>query len=167
MSMSYRDDTSGKPVSESTKGPKYLGKIGVPMTTPEDFVLDVVQNPHQDKNYVARFTCPEVTSLCPVTGQPDFATFVIDYVPDKWLVESKALKLYFFTFRNHHGFHEDCTISVGKKIIQAAAPRFIRVCAFWMPRGGIPIDVFFQEGDLEYLPNVILLDPGVNPYRGR
>jgi len=133
--------------------------------SPDAAVLDAVPNPHPDTDYVARFTAPEFTSLCPVTGQPDFAHFVIDYCPAKSLLESKSLKLFLFSFRNHAAFHEDCTITIGKRITGAIKPKFLRVAAFWYPRGGIPIDVFWQTGNLPR--NVVLPDPGVSPYRGR
>jgi 7-cyano-7-deazaguanine reductase len=133
--------------------------------SPETAKLDAVRNPHPDQNYVARFTAPEFTSLCPVTGQPDFAHFVIDYCPAKSLLESKSLKLFLFAFRNHAAFHEDCTIIIGKRIAETIKPKFLCVTSFWYPRGGIPIDVFWQTGKLP--ANVMLPDPGVSPYRGR
>lgn len=142
-----------------------LGRaIGLPQS-PAEAELDAVPNPHTDQNYVARFTAPEFTSLCPVTGQPDFAHFVIDYCPGKSLLESKSLKLFLFSFRNYAAFHEDCTILIGKRIAATIKPKFIRVTSFWYPRGGIPIDVFWQTGKLP--ANVVLPDPGVSPYRGR
>ena len=128
-------------------------------------MLDPVPNPHPDLNYVARYAAPEFTSLCPVTGQPDFAHLVIDYVPDQFLVESKSLKLYLTSFRNHGAFHEGCTIDIAKKIIATIAPRWLRIGGYWYPRGGIPIDVFWQTG--APLEGVWLPDQGVPPYRGR
>jgi 7-cyano-7-deazaguanine reductase len=89
---------------------------------------------------------PEFTSLCPVTGQPDFAHLVIDYAPGDWLIESKSLKLYLTSFRNHGSFHEDCTVKIGRKIVEIAQPRWLRIGGYWYPRGGIPIDVFWQTG---------------------
>lgn len=133
--------------------------------SPEKAVLDRVQNPHSDTDYVARFTCPEFTSLCPVTGQPDFAHLVIDYVPDRFLVESKSLKLYLASFRNHGAFHEDCTVAIGKRLVGLLEPRFLRIAGYWYPRGGIPIDVFWQTGTLA--EGVWLPETGVAPYRGR
>ena len=94
-----------------------LGKASALPASPEEAVLDRVPNPHPGTDYVARFTCPEFTSICPVTGQPDFGILVIDYVPGDWLVESKSLKLYLSSFRNHGAFHEDCTVGVGKKLV--------------------------------------------------
>jgi 7-cyano-7-deazaguanine reductase len=142
-----------------------LGKtVGIP-DSPEEAELDRVPNPHADTNYVARFVAPEFTSLCPVTGQPDFAHLVIDYVPGDWLVESKSLKLYLSSFRNHGAFHEDCTVAVGKRLRDLLAPRWLRIGGYWYPRGGIPIDVFWQTG--EPLAGVWIPDQGVAPYRGR
>jgi 7-cyano-7-deazaguanine reductase len=133
--------------------------------SPEAAVLDRVPNPHADTCYVARFTAPEFTSLCPVTGQPDFAHLVIDYVPADWLLESKSLKLYLAAFRNHGAFHEDCTVSIGKRIVEVIEPRFLRIGGYWYPRGGIPIDVFWQSGAPP--EGVWLPEQGVAPYRGR
>jgi 7-cyano-7-deazaguanine reductase len=143
----------------------HLGHPSTIPASPEEARLDRVPNPHPDTDYVARFTAPEFTSLCPVTGQPDFALLVIDYVPDRWLVESKSLKLYLNSFRNHGTFHEDCTVAIGKRLLELLEPRFFRIGGYWYPRGGIPIDVFWQTGEL--LKNVWLPDPGVAPYRGR
>ncbi len=138
--------------------------VSVP-ATPDEAVIDRVPNPHSDTDYVARFTCPEFTSICPVTGQPDFAILVIDYVPDQWLVESKALKLYLHSFRNHGAFHEDCTVAIGKRLVDRLDPRWLRIGGYWFPRGGIPIDVFWQHGRLP--DGVWAPDQGVPPYRAR
>jgi 7-cyano-7-deazaguanine reductase len=124
-----------------------------------------VSNPHPDAHYVARFTCPEFTSLCPVTGQPDFATLVIDYVPAAWLLESKSLKLYLHAFRNHGAFHEGCTVEIGKRIAALLEPHWLRIGGYWYPRGGIPIDVFWQHGVLP--EGVWVPDQGVPAYRPR
>ncbi|MBD3678151.1 MAG: NADPH-dependent 7-cyano-7-deazaguanine reductase QueF [Rhodobacteraceae bacterium] len=142
-----------------------LGQDSPIPQSPEEAVLDRVPNPHPDTNYVARFTAPEFTSLCPVTGQPDFAHLVIDYVPDQWLVESKSLKLFLTSFRNHGAFHEDCTVAIGKRLVELLAPRWFRIGGYWYPRGGIPIDVFWQDGDLPQ--GTWAPDQGVQPYRGR
>ncbi len=133
--------------------------------TPERAVLERVKNPHPESNYLARFTAPEFTSLCPVTGQPDFAHIVIDYVPRGWLVESKSLKLYLHSYRNHGAFHEDCTLKIGKDIVELISPLWFRIGAYWYPRGGIPIDVFWQTGNLPQ--GTWVPDQGVPPYRGR
>ena len=142
-----------------------LGRqIGVPHS-PSEARLESVANPHPDSDYVVRFTAPEFTTLCPITGQPDFAHFVIDYCPAKALLESKSLKLFLASFRNHAAFHEDCTVKIGKRIVAAIRPKFLRIAGFWYPRGGIPIDVFWQTGKL---PNGVWLpETGVSPYRGR
>ena len=128
-------------------------------------VLETVPNDNPDVDYLVRFTCPEFTSICPVTGQPDFAHIVIDYVPGSALVESKALKLFMHSFRNHGAFHEDTTIMIAKRIIAAIAPRWLRIGGYWYPRGGIPIDVFWQTGDPP--EGLWVPDQGVSPYRGR
>lgn len=142
-----------------------LGQLTPIPASPEDATLERVPNPHPDTDYVARFTVPEFTSLCPVTGQPDFAHLVIDYVPAGWLVESKSLKLYLGSFRNHGAFHEDCTVAIGRRLVVLLAPHFLRIGGYWFPRGGIPIDVFWQTGEAP--KGVWLPDPGVAPYRGR
>lgn len=127
--------------------------------------LERVANPHRDAAYLARFSAPEFTSLCPITGQPDFAHLVIDYVPDRWLVESKSLKLYLGSYRNHGAFHEDCTVSIGKKLVNLLKPRWLRIGGYWYPRGGMPIDVFWQTGKPP--AQVWLPEQGVAAYRGR
>jgi 7-cyano-7-deazaguanine reductase len=128
-------------------------------------VLERVANPHPRKVYVARFAAPEFTSLCPITGQPDFAHLVIDYVPGKWLIESKSLKLYLNSFRNHGAFHEDCTLAIADRLVQFLTPRWLRIGGYWYPRGGMPIDVFWQTGRPP--ASLWIPDQGVPPYRGR
>ena len=142
-----------------------LGRTVPIPSTLEAAQLERVANPHTDTHYVARFTAPEFTSLCPVTGQPDFAHLVIDYAPKAWLLESKSLKLYLAAFRNHGAFHEDCTVAIGKRIVSAIEPAFLRIGGYWYPRGGIPIDVFWQFGELP--KGVWLPDQGVAQYKGR
>jgi len=142
-----------------------LGQAAAIPASPEEAKLERVPNPHPDTAYVVRFTAPEFTSLCPVTGQPDFAHLVIDYVPREWLVESKSLKLFLTSFRNHGAFHEDCTVMIGKRLVELLEPQFLRIGGYWYPRGGIPIDVFWQTGELP--KGVWLPDQGVVPYRGR
>jgi len=155
---------------------KLLGHdVPVP-ASPDKAMLERVANPQPDTNYVARFTAPEFTSICPVTGQPDFAHLVIDYVPGSWLLESKSLKLYLASFRNHGAFHEDCTVSIGRRIADLIKPRYIRVGGYWYAGGGIPIDVFWQSGKLPNRvlwaglkgegENIWLPDHGAAPYRG-
>ena len=142
-----------------------LGRETVWPESPEAAVLDRVPNPQSDVDYLARFTCPEFTSLCPVTGQPDFAHLVIDYAPGAYLLESKSLKLYLAAFRNHGAFHEDCTVAIARRIADAIEPKYLRIGGYWYPRGGIPIDVFFQTGTV---PEGLWLPPqDVPPYRGR
>jgi 7-cyano-7-deazaguanine reductase len=142
-----------------------LGQSVASPTSPESAVLERVPNPQPDTLYTVRFTAPEFTSLCPVTGQPDFAHLVIDYAPKDWLVESKSLKLYLHSFRNHGAFHEDCTVAIAKKFAAAAQPIWLRIGGYWYPRGGIPIDVFYQTGPLP--EGLWLPDQGVPTYRGR
>ena len=142
-----------------------LGRAAELPGSPDEARLDRVPNPHVDTLYVARFTCPEFTSLCPVTGQPDFAHLVIDYVPDRWLLESKSLKLYLAAFRNHGAFHEDCTVAIGRRLAEILAPRWLRIGGYWFPRGGIPIDVFWQTGAPP--EGIWLPDQGIPPYRAR
>ncbi len=145
---------------------KYLGKkTSYKLENPNIKLLEAAENPHKDVDYVVRFTCPEFTSICPVTGQPDFAHLMIDYVPDKSIVESKSLKLYLFSYRNHGAFHEDCTVQIVKDIISCIKPKWIRIGGYWYPRGGIPIDVFYQSGELP--KGVWLEKQDVPSYRGR
>ncbi|HEY2071532.1 MAG TPA: preQ(1) synthase [Rhizomicrobium sp.] len=142
-----------------------LGRPVAQPQSPDEAVLDAVPNPQAGTDYVARFTAPEFTCLCPVTGQPDFAHFVIDYCPAKSLLESKSLKLFLASFRNHAAFHEDTTLVIGKRIAAAIKPEYLRIAGFWYPRGGIPIDVFWQTG--KQPKDVWLPDMGVSPYKGR
>lgn len=142
-----------------------LGGTSAIPENPESAVLERVDNPHLSVDYSVRFTCPEFTSICPVTGQPDFAHMVIDYVPNRWIVESKSLKLYLTSFRNHGAFHEDCTIAIAKKIVDSVEPMWLRIAGYWYPRGGIPIDVFYQTS--EPPKHVWLPETGVPTYRGR
>jgi 7-cyano-7-deazaguanine reductase len=142
-----------------------LGRPAPLPASPEEAQLDTVPNPHPGLIYLVRFTCPEFTSLCPVTGQPDFAHFVIDYVPDAVILESKSLKLFMASFRNHAAFHEDCTLSIARRLVAALSPRWLRLGGYWYPRGGIPIDVFYQTGAPP--EGLWLPDTGVAPYRGR
>ena len=143
----------------------HLGQPSSIPASPEQASLDRVPNPHKGTNYLARFTAPEFTSICPVTGQPDFGILVIDYLPGDWLVESKSLKLYLTSFRNHGAFHEDCTVAIAKKLVDLLQPKWLRMGGYWYPRGGIPIEVFWQTSappaDL-WVP-----DQGVPPYRAR
>jgi 7-cyano-7-deazaguanine reductase len=142
-----------------------LGRSVALPRSPAEARLEAVANPHPDTDYLVRFTAPEFTSLCPITGQPDFAHLVIDYAPAKSIVESKSLKLYLASFRNHAAFHEDCTVAIGKRIALAIKPKYLRIAGYWYPRGGMPIDVFWQAGKLP--KGVWRPDTGVAPYRGR
>ena len=139
-------------------------KVPIP-ESPERAVIEAVSNLHSSDDYIVRFTAPEFTTLCPITGQPDFAHFVIDYAPGKALVESKSLKLFLSSFRNYSAFHEDCTVMIGKRVAAAIKPKYLRIAGFWYPRGGMPIDVFWHTGKLP--KDVWLPDIEVEPYRGR
>jgi len=133
--------------------------------SPENAVLEKVPNPQAGTKYMVRFVAPEFTSLCPLTSAPDFAHLVIDYVPKDFLVESKSLKLFLGSFRNHGAFHEDCTVSIGKRLVDLLDPEWLRIGGYWYPRGGIPIDVFYQTGPA---PEAVWIpEQGVQPYRGR
>jgi 7-cyano-7-deazaguanine reductase len=145
--------------------PLQLGRPAAIPACPDEAALDRVTNPHPDTVYVARFTAPEFTVLCPITGQPDFALLVIDYAPKAWLVESKSLKLYLASFRNYGAFHEACTVAIGKQLATLLRPRWLRIGGYWFPRGGMPIDVFWQTGKPPggaWIP-----DQGVASYRAR
>jgi 7-cyano-7-deazaguanine reductase len=147
------------------KSPLQLGRpVPIP-TDPDKAVLDRVPNPHPGAPYLARFTFPEFTSICPVTGQPDFGIIVLDYVPGKWLVESKALKLFLQSFRNHGAFHEDVTVGIARRVVDAIKPKWLRIGGYFNPRGGMPIDVFWQTGAPP--KGLWLPDHGIAPYRGR
>jgi 7-cyano-7-deazaguanine reductase len=142
-----------------------LGQTTALPASPEQAVLETVPNPHPGSLYLVRFSAPEFTSLCPITGQPDFSHLVIDYAPEASLVESKSLKLFLGSFRNHGSFHEDCTLAIAKRLVEACAPKWLRIGGYWYPRGGIPIDVFWQTGAPP--EGLWLPDQGVPGYRGR
>ncbi len=144
---------------------RQLGVDGPIPASPDEAVLETVPNPHADSDYLIRFTCPEFTCLCPKTGQPDFAHLIIDTVPGARIVESKSLKRYLNSFRNHGAFHEDTTVAIAKKFAQAASPKWMRIGGYWYPRGGIPIDVFYETGTLP--DGLWVPDQGVKPYEGR
>ncbi|MGY4801844.1 preQ(1) synthase [Teichococcus aerofrigidensis] len=151
--------------SHDVSGLTMLGQATRQPSSPEEAVLERVPNPHPDTAYCVRFTAPEFTSLCPITGQPDFAHLVIDYIPGAWLVESKSLKLYLTSFRNHGAFHEACTVGIGLKLAEVLEPAWLRIGGYWYPRGGIPIDVFWQTGEA---PGGVWIPPQDVPgYRGR
>ncbi len=144
---------------------KSLGQTTTLPASPDTALIESVPNPHPKTLYCIRFVCPEFTSLCPITGQPDFAHLVIDYVPRKLIVESKALKLFLGSFRNHGAFHEDCTVGIAQRLIKEVSPIWLRIGGYWYPRGGIPIDVFYQTGIAP--KGVWIPEQGVVPYRGR
>jgi 7-cyano-7-deazaguanine reductase len=145
--------------------PIHLGRPSKIPASPTEAVLDRVPNLHRDTEYVARFTFPEFTVLCPVTGQPDFGILVIDYVPSRYLVESKSLKLLLNSYRNHAGHHEDCTVGIGKRVFAHVKPRWLRIGGYFNPRGGMPIDVFWQAGRL---PRAVWVpSQGIQAYRAR
>lgn len=140
------------------------GQTALP-NSPEEATLESVPNPQSGIDYVVRFSAPEFTSLCPITGQPDFAHLVIDYIPNQYLVESKSLKLFLGSFRNHGAFHEDCTVSIARRLADEINPKWLRIGGYWYPRGGMPIDVFYQTGKAP--EHVYLPEQGVANYRGR
>jgi 7-cyano-7-deazaguanine reductase len=150
---------------ESKQHLTQLGREVAPPASPAEAVLETVAHRHAGTDCVVRFTVPEFTTLCPVTGQPDFAHFVIDYLPNARLIESKSLKLFMTSFRNARGFHEETTLAIARRLIEAASPRWLRIAGFWYPRGGIPIDVFYQTATPPQ--GLWLPDPGVRPYHGR
>ncbi|MGL4543854.1 MAG: preQ(1) synthase, partial [Polymorphobacter sp.] len=143
----------------------HLGQESRLPASPEAARLDYPANPRPGTDYLVRFVAPEFTSLCPVTGQPDFAHLVIDYVPAATIVESKSLKLFLGAFRNHAAFHEDCTVGIGQRLVAEMAPKWLRIGGYWYPRGGIPIDVFWQSAAPP--AGVWIPDQGVPGYRGR
>ena len=144
-----------------------LRLLGIKTTlpkSPKEAILEKVDNPHLTSNYLIRFSCPEFTTLCPVTGQPDFAYLIIDYIPAAFIIESKSLKLFLSSFRNQQGFSEEVTINIAKRLEEEVDPRWLRIGGYWYPRGGIPIDVFYQRGKIpegSWVP-----DQKIEPYRG-
>ncbi len=150
---------------EIYQGLTQLGGSSAIPASPDDAVLERVTNPHKDTDYAVRFSAPEFTSICPMTGQPDFAHLVLDYVPGDWLVESKSLKLFLTSFRNHGDFHEACTVSIAKRIEEITQAKWLRLGGYWYPRGGIPIDIFYQSGELP--DGVWVPSQDVPNYRGR
>ena len=126
-----------------------LSALGRKTEYPTDYapqVLETFENRHPDNDYWVRFNCPEFTSLCPITGQPDFAEIRINYLPGKLMVESKSLKLYLFSFRNHGDFHEDCVNTIMKDLIRLMQPKYIEVIGLFTPRGGISIYPYANYG---------------------
>ena len=152
-------------MTEPTTDPLFLGQSSSLPASPQEAVLDYVPNPRTGTTYLVRFSAPEFTSLCPVTSAPDFAHLVIDYAPRETIVESKSLKLFLGSFRNHNGFHEDVTVGIGQRLFDELKPHWLRIGGYWYPRGGIPIDVFWQSGPPP--ADLWLPDQGVPNYRGR
>ena len=150
---------------DTYSGLTQLGGITPLPHSPDEAVLERVANPQPGETYLVRFTAPEFTSICPITGQPDFAHLVIDYAPGEWIIESKSLKLYLGSFRNHGAFHEGCTVAIAKRLDDTLKPVWLRIGGYWYPRGGMPIDVFYQTG--EPPTGLWLPDQGVATYRGR
>ncbi len=147
---------------------EHLTLLGQPASTParpDDARLERVANPAAQKHYMVRLTCPEFTSICPLTGQPDFAHIMIDYIPKNWLVESKSFKLMMNSYRNHGAFHEACTMEIAGKLFTLLDPVWLRIGAYWYPRGGIPIDVFWQSSAPP--ADVWIPKQDVPHYRGR
>src|SRR5690606_18640456 len=133
--------------------------------SPEEAILERVPNPHAGKTYLVRFTAPEFTSLCPITGQPDFAHLAIDYVPRRWIVESKSLELCLGSFRSHGACLGDCTCATAEPLVDGRAPRWLRIGGYWYRRGGMPIDVFWQTGRRR--ATLWIPGQGGGAYRGR
>ena len=152
-------------MNDSNKNLNALGYKSKIPDQPDKTILEKVKNPKIDVNYSIRFTCPEFTSICPVTSQPDFAYIIIDYVPNKYIVESKSFKLYLLGYRNHGAFHEDCTISIAQDIFTLLSPKWLRIGGYWYPRGGIPIDIFWQTGQKP--KDLFIPDHSVENYKGR
>ena len=151
---------NGKPYTES----EATGKIVDIPVRPEDALLDTFPNQTPTPDYVIRLTAPELTTLCPITGQPDFAILVIDYVPGERLVESKSFKLFLESFRNFGIFNEDCTAYIHGRLKEALQPKYLRVTGLWSARGGITIDVVIESGSLP--PNCVPLPLDRVAYRG-
>ena len=153
------------PCADPYAGLTQLGRPTPVPTLPDEAKLERVANPAPGRHYVVRFTCPEFTCLCPLTGQPDFAHIVIDYIPRDWIIESKSLKLFFASFRNHGAFHEACTMQIAQRLMESTEPAWLRIGGYWYPRGGMPIDVFWQSGPP---PDGVWIPPqDVTAYRGR
>ena len=128
-------------------------------------LLNHFNNPEEKNEYLIKIKVPEFTCLCPKTGQPDFAKFIIDYLPNKFLVESKSFKFFMHSFRNHQCFHEDCTIYIAEKLLKSIKPKWLRISGYWYPRGGIPIDIFYENKRAP--KNIYIPDTGIKPYKGR
>ncbi len=141
-----------------------LGQQVTPPASPQEAQLETFVNPHADVDYVVRLTAPEFTTVCPMTGQPDFAALIVDYVPRECLVESKSFKLFLWSFRNHGVFHEEATVYIHKRLEEALQPKYLRVVGLWNVRGGITIDVAIESGACPV--GCQLLPLGKSDYRG-
>ena len=153
---------------ENLKDLTLLGNQGVEyVTTYSPEILETFENKHVDNDYFVKFNCPEFTSLCPITNQPDFAKIYISYIPDVLMVESKSLKLYLFSFRNHGDFHEDCINIIMKDLVKLMNPRYIEVWGKFTPRGGISIDPYANYGrpgtKFEEMANHRMMNHDLNP----
>ncbi|MGN0575170.1 MAG: preQ(1) synthase [Ruminococcus sp.] len=148
--MLKQDKITGADNVSGSEKPEGLTLLGSQKTSyPTDYepkLLETFINKHQDNDYFVKFNCPEFTSLCPITGQPDFAAIYISYIPAEKMVESKSLKLYLFSFRNHGAFHEDCVNIIMKDLIALMEPKYIEVWGKFLPRGGISIDPYCNYG---------------------
>ena len=143
----------------------YLGKKSSLPKNPQECFLDRIPNNNKKKSFIVRLTVNEFTSLCPITGQPDFARFIIDYLPNQYLVESKSFKMLMHSFRNYQCFHENCTLYIAEKILKFIKPKWIRISGYWFPRGGIPIDIFYQNKKPP--KNLYIPAAGIKTYKGR
>tara|TARA_B100000029_G_C16931414_1_gene725196 strand:+ start:121 stop:576 length:456 start_codon:yes stop_codon:yes gene_type:complete len=128
-----------------TNNNKVLGKNTIIPNSPNGFKFDLIKNLNKKFKFSVRFSVSEFTSICPVTMQPDFGVLIIDYVPKNWLVESKSLKTYIHSYRNHGVFHEEAVMKIGKDLFKSMKPVWFRIAGYFAPRGGIPIDVFWQS----------------------
>lgn len=148
---------------------KHLGKKVTYSQEYDPALLEAVDNHHMGNDYWVKLNCPEFTSLCPITGQPDFATIYISYIPDKKIVESKSLKLYLFSYRNHGGFHEDCVNTIMIDLVNLLEPRYLEVWGKFLPRGGISIDPYCNYGkpgtSFEKMKEYRILNHDLNPER--
>ena len=154
-------------MNRENEGLKTLGKKTEYKSEYDPSLLERFTNRHQENDYFVKFNCPEFTSLCPITGQPDFATIYISYIPDEFCVESKSLKLYLFSFRNHGDFHEDVVNIIMKDLIKLLNPRYIEVWGKFLPRGGLSIDPYANYGapntKYEEMANYRMLNHDLNP----
>ena len=152
-------------MSYKSKNFSNLGKKTLIPDKPSRKLLEKVKNPKINTKYCIRLSCPEFTSICPITSQPDFAKIIIDYIPNKHIVESKSFKFYLLGYRNHGSFHEDCSITIAQDLEYILKPKWLRIAAFWFPRGGIPIDIFWQT--CKKPENILIPEINFRDYTGR